>query len=84
MVGGWWTYRLFVRQRVDQARADVTHAVQEFPLRAGNRLLRVLVEIRNVGNVELRPPSGSTLIQTPYKTQAGGVYLQRSARVMRA
>jgi hypothetical protein len=47
-VGGWWTYRLFVHQRVDQARADVTHVVQNFPLRAGNRLIRVTVQIRNV------------------------------------
>lgn len=62
-VAGWWTYRLFVRQRVEQVRADITHDVQRYALGNENCLVRVVIHIKNVGNIEIRPPSGRTVLQ---------------------
>lgn len=54
-VAGWWTYRLFVKQRVDRQRVDVNLRA-EFPARdETTQLLRVVLEIKNVGNVEFEP-----------------------------
>jgi ABC-type nickel/cobalt efflux system permease component RcnA len=63
-VGAWWTYRVFVRQRVDKARANITHSIQSTVLSGNNeRLVRAVVNIHNIGNVELRPPAGYTEVQ---------------------
>lgn len=60
-IGAWWTYRLFVRQRVDQARANITHNIQSTLLPDSNeRFVRIVVNIHNIGNIELKPPSGYT------------------------
>jgi hypothetical protein len=64
VIGGWWTYRLFVRQRVDKARANITHSIQSTLLPGDSqRFVRVVVNIHNVGNVELKPPGGYTEIE---------------------
>ena len=53
LVGGWWTWHLFVRHRQGYARATVTHAVTSHPLDAAHQLLHVVVGIENVGNIEI-------------------------------
>ena len=63
IIGGWWTYRLFVRQRNDYTRANVTHDIQHIDLGHGHRLLHVVARIHNVGNVPLEPPRTSTTVQ---------------------
>lgn len=63
VVGGWWAYRLFVRQRHDITRANIAHEIQQIELGSGHRLIRVIAHISNVGNVPLRPPRSSTTVQ---------------------
>jgi hypothetical protein len=62
-IGAWWTYRLFVRERVDKARANITHGIQCIPLSDAHRLVRIVVHIHNPGNVEIQPPSGNTKLE---------------------
>lgn len=64
-VAGWWTYRLFVRQRMDQPRADVTHIVQDGPSDSNHRVVRVTVAIKNVGHVVISPPDATIQIDVP-------------------
>jgi hypothetical protein len=56
VVGGIWTYRLFVKQRLGFERVDTSHEVTCYSLSSHQRLVRVVVIIKNVGNVVLRPP----------------------------
>jgi hypothetical protein len=62
-IGGIWTYRLFVRQRLAQERANVKHTVDQRVLNENSRLVRVLIELENIGSVILRPPKGETSVQ---------------------
>ena len=63
VVGAIWTYRLFVRQRLGQERANVKHAVDHRVLDKNSRLVRVLIELENIGSVMLNPPKGETSVQ---------------------
>ncbi|MFL5561741.1 MAG: hypothetical protein ACJ79K_09730 [Gemmatimonadaceae bacterium] len=72
IVGGWWTYRLFVRQRNDFTRANVTHSLQHVDLGDELRLLHVIARIENVGNVPLEPPSAWATIQQVLPLSAEG------------
>lgn len=71
ITAAWWTYRLFVRQRVDQDRADLSHSVQVIELGPTSRLVRITLEIKNVGNTELTPPSGSTTVSRAVEPASG-------------
>lgn len=63
LVAGFWTYTLFVRQRLDQQRAEVVLHVQPVVVDDTERLLRVALEIRKVGSVELCPKSAAIHVQ---------------------
>lgn len=62
VVAGIWTYRLFVRQRLDHARANVTHKVDCVPLDSSHWLVKVGMQLQNVGNVPIRPPSAELAV----------------------
>src|SRR5882724_10236510 len=62
LLAGIWTYRLFVRQRLDHARANVTHRVDCVPLDSAHWLVRVSMRLQNVGNVPIRPPSADLAV----------------------
>jgi hypothetical protein len=72
-VAGWWTYRLFVRQRMDQPRADVTHIVKDGPSNPHYRAVRVTVAIKNVGHVVISPPGATIQIDVPYIAENGSL-----------
>lgn len=63
IVGGIWTYRRFVRGRSDEVRAIVKNEVTQISLSKDLRYIRVVVEIRNIGTVVIKPPKGHTSIQ---------------------
>ena len=56
---GWWTYRLFVRQRHARQRANLTHKLTELGVVELDRIVRVEVAVQNIGNVILIPPKGA-------------------------
>lgn len=62
-VGGWWSYRLFVRKRERYPRAKVTHLASHWPLGEERILLRVAVDISNQGAVLLIPGAGELWVQ---------------------
>ena len=51
VVGGWWTYSRFVRNRLSFPRADVEHEITNAELIPGKRLLRVTLTVTNKGDV---------------------------------
>jgi hypothetical protein len=55
VVGGVWTYALFVRQRLRFPRADLELASQSYPMPARKQLVHVALRITNTGSVLLRP-----------------------------
>jgi hypothetical protein len=55
IIGGFWTWRLYVRQRLGLPRAEVDIAVDHAELATDKRLLHVAIRIVNVGSVVLRP-----------------------------
>lgn len=59
---GYWTYRLFVRHRMDHIKAEITQEIIPIQLTDQHRLLRVVVQIQNSGNVELCPTAGEISI----------------------
>ncbi len=52
---GAWTYGLFIKQRIDRKRADVSLSASVAARDDDQLLLRVQFDIRNVGHVELSP-----------------------------
>jgi hypothetical protein len=63
VVGGCWTWLLFVKNRQDYPRAKVTHTISRFALPNGSRLLRVKCTVTNIGPVFLRLDSTFTWVQ---------------------
>jgi hypothetical protein len=55
VVGGGWTYALFVRQRLRFPRAELEIVVDRAMLQADKRLLHAALKISNTGHVLLRP-----------------------------
>lgn len=63
ILGGWWAYFRFVRQREGCPRARIEHMVSFKRLSDSSTLLRVGVEIRNEGNVLLKWNEGLVRVQ---------------------
>jgi hypothetical protein len=59
VVAGWWTYSLFVKQRHDRRRANLTHRLMELAIEGERTVVRVEVVVQNIGNVVLAPPKGT-------------------------
>ncbi len=63
LVGGWWTYTLFVRKREDYPRAKLIHQVIQRGLPEGKRLLHVINRVTNTGQVLLSLDFGFCRVQ---------------------
>lgn len=55
IIGGWWTYRLFVRQRTDVARANLTQSVEKVDLTPRSTLVRLDLAVENKGSTSIQP-----------------------------
>lgn len=58
IVGGYWTYMLFVKRRIDFPRANITQQVTHRAISNGKLLVHVDVIISNVGDMLLQLESG--------------------------
>jgi hypothetical protein len=58
LIGGFWTYKTFVRFRQDRPRLSISHAVEHFPLSNHRTLLVVKEKLSNIGPVALQPTMG--------------------------
>ncbi len=63
VVGGIWTYLLFVRKRQRFPCANITQQIWHYPLSDRKVLLRVTVRICNKGEILLSLASGFTRVQ---------------------
>ena len=62
-IGGFWTWRLFIKNRQDYPRAKLTHTISHRVLPGGKRLLRVTANVENIGPVILRIDEGFIWVQ---------------------
>jgi hypothetical protein len=51
MVGGFWTYQLYVKQRTRYPRVQIAHSIKVVPLSGKFALLTVAVSVKNIGTV---------------------------------
>ncbi|HTY38220.1 MAG TPA: hypothetical protein VMH23_13975 [Bacteroidota bacterium] len=51
LVGGLWTYELYIKQRTKYPRLQITHAAKVMSLGKEFSLLSVTVTVKNIGNV---------------------------------
>lgn len=63
VVAGVWTYRLFVKQRSDRIRAELGLSASVVEASGENVLVRAVLEIKNVGSVELCPHKAYVRVQ---------------------
>jgi hypothetical protein len=62
LIGGIWTYRLFVLQRLAYPHLKIEHSVSDIPLPDNRILLVVDITHSNPGNVQIALPSGQIKI----------------------
>ncbi len=55
IVGGFWTYLLFIRQRISYPRLNIKFDLQNASLPENKRLVHVEVHLNNIGNVLISP-----------------------------
>lgn len=63
VVAGWWTYRLFIRQRQQFPRVRLAHDYSVLHLPDGRSLLRVKAKIENCGDVLIEIRKARTRVQ---------------------
>lgn len=63
IVGGYWSYMLFVKQRQKYPRAKIVHEIIHKHISTGKFLLRVCVTVSNIGDVLLSLNHIETRIQ---------------------
>lgn len=63
IVGGIWTYNLFIKNRQEMPWAHIEHSIQTVLLHNGLILVRVDVALKNIGNVLLPVTNQVTRIQ---------------------
>jgi len=63
IIAGWWTYILFIRRREKFPRAELAHHVENLALPRHKRLIRVAVEVKNLGSTIIRVSSVDTRLQ---------------------
>jgi hypothetical protein len=62
LVGGWWTWQIYVRKRVRFPSVKVDHVIKHWE-DAGLKFLHVTLRITNTGNVLLPIAEGCTWVQ---------------------
>jgi hypothetical protein len=63
IVGGWWTYDIFLKERRNLPHANLEHIVSHFPLTQDINLLSVVVKITNNGQARMDIASTDVRIQ---------------------
>lgn len=63
IVAGLWTYKLFIKGRQHFSRALIKNEINHFMLDKNRRLIRLVIEINNVGNIAIYPTKGHSSIQ---------------------
>jgi hypothetical protein len=77
IVGGSWTYLLFVKKRTAFPRAEVTHACAAYPIDDNRSVVRVTLNIKNKSDVLMQIISGRVVVHqlVPFADAVDGVQL---------
>jgi hypothetical protein len=70
IVGGFWTYQIFILKRGKHPRAKLEQQIMCWPLVNGKRAIRVIITIQNSGEILLKLSEGFTWIQQIEPLQA--------------
>ena len=62
LIGGVWTYILFIKNREKFPKADITHSIEKIN-RKNDVIVRLTIEIKNLGKVKLPVKSGEVRLQ---------------------
>lgn len=62
LIGGVWTYILFIKNREKFPKADITHRIEKIN-RKNDVIVRLTIEIKNLGKVKLPVKSGEVRLQ---------------------
>jgi len=62
IVGGSWTYLLFVKKRTAFPRAEVTHACAAYPIDDNRSVVRVTLNVKNKSDVLMQIISGRVVV----------------------
>lgn len=63
IIGGWWSYNKFIKNRQNYPRTKITHNITHISLSNKKNLLHVAINIHNTGNILLYIKSAETRIQ---------------------
>jgi hypothetical protein len=63
IVGGIWTYMLFIKDRQDHAHATVEEKISHIPLTPDTNYVQVVLTITNAGHTLIRLSKGEILLQ---------------------
>ena len=63
VVGGYWTYQEFIRERPNKGRLIVSQTAQDFAVSAGQTFVQVRIELENVGTSRILLNDGVTRLQ---------------------
>lgn len=63
IIAGWWTYSLFILQRIKQPHIDITHRYFSTPIANEKNLLRLTVALKNHGSVVFKSSEIKVLLQ---------------------
>ena len=82
IVAGAWSYRVFIKQRNDHARANLRHSATVVGQTGSHWLVRIEITVTNVGNVLLVSPGAKTAIYQvePIPTRVNDVLPLRAVR----
>lgn len=83
VVGGLWTFRLFVKNRLNQPRADVQHEVAVRHLGAERLLIHVAVKVHNESPILMKITSGKVQLIPMLPPAAGLKQLLESGKGLR-
>lgn len=62
LIGGGWTYILFIKNREKFPKAEITHRIEKIN-RKNDVIVRLTIEIKNLGKVKLPVKSGEVRLQ---------------------
>lgn len=63
IIAGLWSYRLFIKNRVDYPSAEIKHTISHYCVKDSNFYLSVIVTIKNAGTVLMELDSAKIYIQ---------------------
>lgn len=69
LAGGWWSYRLFIKNRLDYPVAEITHQISNHDIDSKFQYISVLVTMKNISKVLIELDFCQILVQQMFPLQ---------------